>query len=257
LLLRYDPALIARRDGPFDRAFFVDLGYGFEPVTTVASFSALRRLNPALPVLGVEIDPARVAVAQPYARPGLAFRLGGFNLPLGTWPDGAAETVRVVRAFNVLRQYPPDEVAAAYAHLAQGVLPGGLLVEGTSDPAGSVWVAHLLRRRDGAGDEPWQCEALVFSTNFRDGFDPAHFQPVLPKNLIQRVVPGEPIHTFLAAWKRAAAETSALRVWGPRGWFVAAARRLRATGHRVDPRNAWLRKGYLIWRDPDLGPMQL
>lgn len=254
LLLRYDPQLIARRDGPFDRAFFVDLGYGFEPVTTVASFAALRQVNPALPVLGVEIDPERVAAAQLYAEPGLAFRLGGFNLPLAAWPDGAAETVRIVRAFNVLRQYPPEEVAPAYAHLAAGVLPGGLLVEGTSDPAGRVWVAHVMRRTaEDAGDAAWRREALVFSTNFRGGAEPAHFQPVLPKDLIQRVVLGEPIHAFLAAWKQAAAETAALRVWGVRGWFVAAGRRLRAMGYRVDPRDAWLRKGFLIWRDPDLG----
>src|SRR5436305_9920495 len=61
---------------------YVDLGYGFFPVTSVETLHRLRRLNPALQVLGVEIDPQRVADAQPFAEPGLSFRLGGFNLPL-------------------------------------------------------------------------------------------------------------------------------------------------------------------------------
>ena len=245
--LRYDPGLIARRDGPYARAFFVDLGYGFEPVTTLESVARLRVVNPTLPVLGVEIDPERVAAAQALAQPGVEFRLGGFNLPLATWPDGAPETVRAVRAFNVLRQYEEPEVAPALARLAEGVLPGGLLVEGTSDPPGRVWVAQALRRTQAApGEEAWRREVLVFSTNFRSGFDPAHFQPVLPKQLIHRVQPGEPVDAFFAAWKQAARATAAHRVWGPRPWFVAAAHVLAAMGYAVNLRPGWLRKGFLL-----------
>src|SRR5713226_8451521 len=80
--------------------WYVDLGYGFYPITSVETLRRLRRLNPDLQVLGVEIDPQRVANAAKYAEPGLSFRLGGFNLPLGP-----AERVSVIRAFNVLRQY--------------------------------------------------------------------------------------------------------------------------------------------------------
>src|SRR5438045_601067 len=79
---------------------YVDLGYGFFPVTSVETLRRLRRLNPSLQVLGVEIDPQRVADAQPFAEPGLNFRLGGFNLPLRP-----GEQVSIIRAFNVLRQY--------------------------------------------------------------------------------------------------------------------------------------------------------
>lgn len=252
LLLRYAPHLVARRDGVFARAYFVDLGFGAAPVTTLESWRRLRCVNPDLPVLGVELDPERVAAAQPCARSGLEFRQGGFNLPLAAWPDGAAETVRVVRACNVLRQYPAAEVEAAWARLAQAVLPGGLLIEGTSDPLGRVWVAHVLRRAEGggggAGDDPWQREALVFSTNFRRGFDPAQFQEVLPKDLIHRVAPGEPIHAFFEEWKRAARTTAALQVWGARAWFVAAAQHLAVAGYAVEQRPSWLRKGFLIVR---------
>jgi hypothetical protein len=42
------------------------------------------------------------------------------------------------------------------------------------------------------------------------------FQTILPKNLIHRVLEGEPIFDFFDAWKTAAAETSALKTYGAR-----------------------------------------
>ncbi len=158
-LLAYDSPLLCRRDGSFARALAVDLGYGREPITTLELAARLRRVNPGLPVLGVEIDPERVAAAHPWADERTFFRLGGFNLPLGRWPDGAPETVRLIRAFNVLRQYEEAEVAPAWERLARYVLPGGLLIEGTSTPFGGLWVANLLRRHAEVG---WRAEALVW-----------------------------------------------------------------------------------------------
>ena len=76
-------------------------------------------------------------------------------------------------------------------------------------------------------------ESLVFSTNFRLGFEPEDFQTVLPKNFIHRVVKGEPIHDFFEAWKRAAAATSAAKTYGARQWFIAAAEQLAERGWRV------------------------
>lgn len=241
--MRYDPALL-RCD--FDScAWVVDLGFGAEASTTLEMAARLRRLNPTLPVLGVEIDPARVANAAPHADVLTAFRLGGFNLPVQRGGEGPAESVRAVRAFNVLRQYDEDAVANAWWRLGQYVMPGGLMLEGTSDPLGRVWVANVLRRGEDA-DTPWCMEALVFSTNFRAGFDVAHFQPVLPKNLIHRMAPGEWIYDFFAQWKQAAATTSPARVWGMRQWFVATAQHLRTLGAPVDPSSWWLRRGYLV-----------
>ena len=238
-LMRYDPALL--RADPAS-AWAVDLGYGAEPLTTLEMAARLRRLNPTLPVLGVELDPVRVAAALPYADAHTAFRLGGFNLPL---EGSAGASARLVRAFNVLRQYDETAVADAWWRLGQSVLPGGLLIEGTSDPLGRVWVANVLRRTlDDA--QPWRAEGLVFSTNFRTGFDPAQFQPVLPKNLIHRMLPGEWIDDFFARWKKAALTTSPLQTWGVRPWFVAAGEALRAEGAPVDVTHWWLRHGYLI-----------
>jgi hypothetical protein len=239
-LARYDAGLIRRMDDPWANAWAVDLGYGAEPHTALEMAVRLRRLNPGLRLLGVEIDPARVAAAAPFAGALTHFRLGGFNLPLD-------EPARLIRAMNVLRQYEEAEVASAWARLGSHLLPGGLLIEGTSDPLGRRWVANVLRK--GAAGAPLHAEAIVFRMTLREPFDPATLQPVLPKNLIHRVTPGEPIAAFFAAWKEAAQVTVSQQVWGPRRWFVAAAEQLADAGWRVDRRRAWLDDGFLIVRE--------
>ena len=60
----------------------VDLGYGASPVTARELRDRLRTVRPEVHVVGVEIDPARVAVAQPLADESLEFRVGGFELPV-------------------------------------------------------------------------------------------------------------------------------------------------------------------------------
>mgnify|MGYP007095248619 CR=1 FL=1 len=120
-LAMFDPSLIRRNDGEFAHAWFVDLGYGAEPWTALESAVRLRKLNPRLPVLGVEIDPERVAAAQPYADELTQFRLGGFNLPLQPLTTGGIETVRALRAFNVLRQYSEAAVADAWAQMMKSL----------------------------------------------------------------------------------------------------------------------------------------
>jgi hypothetical protein len=244
-ILLYEPSILT--SPRFHDAFFVDLGYGFDARTTLESASRFRRVNPNLPILGVEIEKDRVEAALPYADSITHFRLGGFNLPLRT-----GETVRLIRAFNVLRQYEEKDFLPAYETLARYVLPGGLMIEGTSNPFGSLWVANLARRMD-AGEsalsrvEGWKMEALVFSTNFRMGFDITDFQAVLPKNLIHHVLPGELIFDFFEDWKRSAAETSAAKTFGLRQWFIASAESLATKGYRIDLRKKWLAKGWLVW----------
>jgi hypothetical protein len=152
--------------------------------------------------------------------------------------------VRFIRAFNVLRQYEEEDFAPAYERLAQYMLPGGLMIEGTSNPFGSVWCANLVRKAE-TGD--WRFEALVFSTSFRQGFDITDFQAVLPKNLIHRVVPGEPIYEFFEAWKGSAAETSAMKTYGLRQWFVQSGESLAQKGYKVNLQKKFLSRGWLIW----------
>jgi hypothetical protein len=251
-ILLYEPGLISRQDGDFADALFVDLGYGAEPWTTLESAERFRRLNPGLRVLGVEIDRERVAAAQPFCDTLTHFRRGGFDLPLRVDAQGQPERIRLIRAFNVLRQY--DESAATEACVALGryLLPGGLLIEGTSDPFGRLWTANLLRKP--AGDDtsmPLTHEGLLFSTNFRWGFEPRMFQPVLPKNYIHRVVPGEPIYDFFAHWVTAYQASLSLQSVGLRQLFSESARRLSAQGYAIDTRSKLLSKGYLLWRDAE------
>nr|WP_239020585.1 hypothetical protein [Nakamurella antarctica] len=61
------PAVAAALQKP--DALAVDLGYGASAVTTVEFAARLRRNHPGVRVLGVEIEPARVAAAQPFADP--------------------------------------------------------------------------------------------------------------------------------------------------------------------------------------------
>ena len=276
-ILLYEPSLLTRTDGLFSDSMFVDLGYGFDARTTLESAARFRRVNPDLKILGVEIEAERVENALPFVDEKTFFRLGGFNLPLKE-----NERVRLLRAFNVLRQYEEKDFAPAYERLAQYVLPGGLMIEGTSNPFGSIWVANLVRKTNpsnvtppkehrGGVKEPlgdrrvsnnnehrsfaplrmtstkWHFEALVFSTNLRLGFDVEEFQTVLPKNLIHHMVEGEPIHDFFEAWKASAAETSAMKTFGARQWFIHAAEALAKRGYKVNLQKKSLSRGYLIW----------
>ncbi len=238
-ILLYEPSLLTRTDGGFGDSLFVDLGYGFDPRTTLESAARFRRANPNLKILGVEIDQDRVDAALPFADEKTFFRLGGFNLPLKE-----NEIVRLIRAFNVLRQYEEKDFAPAYERLAQYVLPSGLMIEGTSNPFGSIWAANLARKMD---DGSWKMEALVFSTNFRLGFEVEEFQTILPKNFIHHMMPGEKIYDFFEAWKRSAAETISAKVYGLRQWFGATAQSLAERGYKVNLQKKWLSKGWLIW----------
>jgi hypothetical protein len=184
----------------------VDRDYGFDAGTTLESAARFRRVNRGLPILGVEIEKERRGAALSFADDITFFRSCGFNLPL---KEG--ETVRWIRAFNVLRQYEERDFLPAHERLAKYVLPDGLMIEGTSNPFGSIWSANVARRMQ---DQNWKMEALVFSTNFRMGFDVEEFQTILPKNHIHHVRDGEAVYDFFEAWRRSAAETSSAKAHG-------------------------------------------
>jgi SAM-dependent methyltransferase len=118
------------------RPLVVDLGYGSSAVTTLELVERLAPEVAGLEVVGLEIDPARVAAVKDHrAPPRIDFRVGGFELA-GLRPV-------LVRAFNVLRQYDEESAARAWETMRAALAPGGLLVEGTCDEWGrrSTWVA--------------------------------------------------------------------------------------------------------------------
>ncbi|WP_270886837.1 class I SAM-dependent methyltransferase [Pedococcus sp. 5OH_020] len=207
-----------RSAGP--RPVVVDLGYGASPVTAVELHDRLRRVRPDVEVVGVEIDPARVEQAGPLARPGLSFALGGFEVPLA-----AHRRATVVRAFNVLRQYEESQVAQAWATVQARLTDDGLLVDGTCDELGrrSAWVAL-----DRSGPL-----SLTMSWRLRDLQAPSGIAERLPKSLIHRNVPGEPVHALLLALDRAWAHAAHHSTFGMRQRFLAAAASLRDEGWPV------------------------
>ncbi len=210
--------------GTTDPPLVVDLGYGAYPVTTVELDERLRSIRPDIQTIGLEIDPARVAAAQPYARPGLEFRLGGFELPVDRPPT-------LVRAFNVLRQYDEPEVAGVWRQLTDGLADRGLLVEGTCSETGRVatWVAL-----DRGGPRTLTLSARLASLD-----SPAVFAERLPKALIHRNVPGEPVHAFLKALDRAWLAAAPLGGLGVRQRWIAAVGSLGADWPIVGRANRW------------------
>ncbi len=195
----------------------VDLGYGASPVTAVELHERLRRVRPDVEVVGVEIDPERVAAARALERPGLAFRRGGFEVPL----DGGARPV-VVRAFNVLRQYDEDEVAGAWATTTARLAGHGLLVDGTCDELGrlAAWVGVTA-------DGP---QHLTLAWRLRGLERPGVVAERLPKALIHRNVPGEGVHDLLGALDEAWARQAPQASYGVRQRFIATVAALRQAG---------------------------
>src|SRR3990172_10913619 len=74
-ILLYEPSLLTRTDGLFQRSIFIDLGFGFDARTTLESAARFRRVNPNLSILGVEIEKERVDAALPFADDITHFRL--------------------------------------------------------------------------------------------------------------------------------------------------------------------------------------
>jgi len=195
----------------------VDLGYGASPVTTVELFTRLRAVRPDVRVVGLEIDPERVAVAQSAERDGLSFARGGFEL--------AGLRPAVVRALNVLRQYDEAPAAQAWEVLRGGLAPGGLLVEGTCDEVGrrAAWVVL----------GPEGPRSLVLAAHLPTLGRPGELAERLPKALIHHNVPGEPVHGLLQALDEAWDRAAPYAPYGPRARWTAACEGLDWPGAEV------------------------
>lgn len=242
--LLYAAQLLKRPAAPGQRPCFVDLGFGEAPWTTLASAEAFRRLAPDLRVLGLEIDRDRVTAAAPFAGPDTCFRLGGFELGLGLDPEGRRETARLLRAFNVLRQYEAEAVMPALLAMGRGLEEGGLLVEGSSDPAGRLWSAHVWRREG----QRLRHDALVFGLRGAARDRAMDLPSVLPKDLIHRMGDDHVVARFFEAWRRSWEETAAEAVWGAGRRLAASVVRLRRRGYAVEARRRWLARGLVLWR---------
>ena len=215
----------------------VDLGFGASGVTALELEARLHRARPDVEVLGLEIDPARVATARtqleavrscgtpfrPDAR--VAFATGGFEVPAPRRP-------RVIRAMNVLRQYDEADVAAAWQRMTARLDAGGMLVEGTCNEVGRVatWVAI---------DAHGVPQTFTVSLRLAELAAPSIAAERLPKALIHRNVPGERVHDFLRAldleWERAAP----LSAFGPAQRWRGAMQAMTDAGWPLRQRSRW------------------
>lgn len=179
-----------------DQPLAIDLGYGSRPDTAIELAARLRARIPSVELVGLEIDPARVVPPQA----GVRFAVGGFEL--------AGLRPHLVRAFNVLRQYDESQVPAAWARMQKQLAPGGFIVEGTCDELGRrcCWILldAIRPRTFTLSWDPLQSER------------PSDLAERLPKALIHRNVPGEPIHHLLRTLDRCWDIAAPLAPFGPR-----------------------------------------
>ena len=136
----------------------------------------------------------------------------------------------LVRAFNVLRQYEEADVPGIWRLVQDRLAPGGLFIDGTCDEIGRrvTWIALDAER------------PLSLSMSMRFGsFDlPSDVAERLPKALIHRNVPGEPVHRLMQAMDRAWLESAPLASFGNRQRWQAhvqgtARRRVAGSGRAV------------------------
>jgi hypothetical protein len=198
----------------------VDLGYGATPHTTLELAERLTSVNPTIRVIGIEIDPDRVAAAQPSATAQVSFIRGGFEVPLPG--DQHAD---VVRTFNVLRQYDESEVRGIWDRLRSRLSPHGIILDGTCDEIGRVatWVSL---GKEGP-------ETLTVALRLAELATPSIAAERLVKVLIHRNVPGEPIHRLFEDLDRLWAVSSPLQVYSPSQRWIAVVRAMKAEGWPV------------------------
>lgn len=231
-LRRVDRWIAARRE--FTSAaspLVVDLGFGASGVTAFELYARLVKAHPTVEVLGIEIDPERVARANEQlaeVRSGttafpadarVSFLKGGFETPTDRAPQ-------IIRAFNVLRQYDEADVPAAWALMAGRLNPGGLLVEGTCDEIGRVssWIdidhtATPLR--------------LTVSLRLAGLVAPSIVAERLPKALIHHNVAGERVHAYISALDDAWDRNAPLGTFGPVQRWLATVRAVKDAGWPV------------------------
>jgi len=195
----------------------VDLGYGASATTSLELHQRLSKTRADVEVVGIEIEPERVRIANERAKPGVSFRFGGFEVP--------GERPVVIRALNVLRQYDEGQVDDAWRRMIGRLQPGGVLVEGTCNEVGRVasWV-------DATINGP---QTLTISLRLAGLEHPSIVAERLPKVLIHRNVPGERIHDLMNDLDRWWAVHAGLGVYSPAQRWFAVVESLKQSGWPV------------------------
>jgi hypothetical protein len=231
---RYVTSLSFLRD--IEQPLAVDLGYGRTPVTAVELLSRLKMNTPAIRVLGIEIDPARVSEAKSLEHSMLAFTHGGFEIPIP--PEFSdRQDVDLIRALNVLRQYSESEVQAAWEKMQSRLSENGLIVEGTSDEIGRVASFVTLSKY----------EPVSFTISLRlQGLDrPSKVAERLPKVLIHKNTPGTNIHRYLSELDQQWDKAAGFAAFGAAQRFIQVAKAMVQNGWPIENKPKRWRLGEL------------
>ena len=219
-----------------DQPLAIDLGYGRTPVTAVELLSRLRKVTPQIKVLGIEIDPARVAEAKPLEHSLLSFTHGGFEIPIP--PEfSSRKDVDLIRALNVLRQYSESEVQPAWEKMQSRLSENGLIIEGTSDELGRVASWVTLNKY----------EPISFTISLRlQGLDrPSKVAERLPKVLIHKNTPGTNIHRYLSELDRQWDKAAGFGVFGAAQRFTQVAKSMAQANWPIENKPKRWRLGEL------------
>jgi hypothetical protein len=226
----------------------VDLGYGRTPVTAVELLARLEKVAPNIRVLGIEIDPARVAEAKALESSRLAFEHGGFEVPIPKLFADRSD-VDLIRALNVLRQYSESEVEAAWALMQSRLSNNGLIIEGTSDEIGRVASWITLNKT----------QPISFTISLRlQGLDkPSKVAERLPKILIHKNTPGNLIHNYLRELDQAWDKAAGFGAFGSAQRFVQTAKTLLQAGWPIENSPKRWRLGELTVSYEAISPSRL
>jgi hypothetical protein len=225
----------------------VDLGFGATPTTTIEMLQRLSQTNPAVTVVGIEIDRERVDRGLPYQSDRLHFGLGGFEVPLPKPLEN--KSVDVIRAMNVLRQYDESEVLAAWQLMQTRLTDDGLIVEGTSDELGRI-ASWVTLSKD---------EVVSFTIALKlNGVErPSKVAERLPKVLIHHNVEGEPIHKLLKELDESWLRNASLSTFSPAQRFVATCKDLKEAGWPITNNQKRWALGELTLRFDAVAPLNL
>ncbi|MCY1717949.1 class I SAM-dependent methyltransferase [Microbacterium sp. SL62] len=217
--------VLRRADDPL----VVDLGFGASAVTPLELLARLRSQRPDAEVLGLEIDPDRVARAREQSAgiEGVSFARGGFEVPVPR-----SRRPAVIRAMNVLRQYDEGDVADAWGRMCARLQPDGILVEGTCDEIGRIATWAEV----GADAVP---RSLTLSLRLAELDSPAIAAERLPKALIHRNVEGERVHEFVASLDREWTRAAVVAPFGPVHRWRTAMRAVADAGWPLLRRERW------------------
>lgn len=168
----------------------VDLGYGEKPYSTFELFEEAQRWFPSISLIGLETAEHRHLQAQSLNHPKIQFILGSADAIASCTPRPY-----LIRALNVLRQYPPRHVALIREDWLQKCPDDLILTEGSTDRDGHVlgmWVVGKQRKA-----------RLVLGVSGERGFAPNQVVAALPNDLRWQHTRPEWVSTLLDRWTAA------------------------------------------------------